>query len=145
MRLSSGLTFEPMLNLSATSETVTTMTEVSNKITTLGLDVLARLPVISRRKVDFEILGGAGYRYQKENPDGDFNTVTENAFTLLYGIGLAYWHSPHWQISMSTLNPLVAFTRSERQTGPAMTTTNSETTLGLIFEPSVIFMIHLYN
>jgi len=145
MRLSSGLTFEPMLNISNTSETTETMTEVTNKITTLGLDLLARFPVITHRKVDFEILGGVSFRNQKENPDGDFNTVTANQFALLYGIGIGYWYSPHWQLSMSTLNPLVAFAQTKRQTGPDMTTTMTETTIGLIFEPTVIFMIHLYN
>jgi hypothetical protein len=146
LRLASGLTFEPLLSIANTSETMDTPTmETTSKTTELGLAVLVRLPFISRGKVDLEGLATAGFTNTKVNPDGDYNTQTTNTFGVGWGVGIGYWLSQHWQLSMSVTNPLVTYDSTKQQTGPGMSSKDGETTIGVIFVPQVTAMIHLYN
>jgi hypothetical protein len=148
LRLASGLTFEPMLaiaNTTQTSESPATG-ETEDKITQFGLSVLARLPLITHHHVDLEALATAGFSNTKNNPQGDFNTTTTNTFSVGWGVGIGYWLSRHWQLSMSVTNPLVQYQSQKMGLGVAgMTNKSSETTIGVIFVPQVVAMIHLYN
>jgi hypothetical protein len=147
LRLASGLQFEPLLTISNTTESQDTPTmETENKETTFGLAALVRLPVLTRNKVDLELLGTLGFATTKTNPEGDYNTRTLNSFNLGYGIAVAYWISRHWNFSMSVTNPIVSYDSTKQQTGPSgMSTKTSDTTIALIFVPSVFMMVHLYN
>jgi len=146
LRLSGGLTFEPAFAIANSSATMGTDTsEMSTKDTELSLSALLRFPIITHGKFDLEILGGLGFRIHKTNPDGDYNTKTVNDFSALYGVGIGYWINPHWQLSLSTLNALVDYTQTKTQTGPTESTTDSSSTIGVIFSPSVMIMIHIYN
>ena len=147
LRLSSGLTFEPAFAIANSSTTMgsTTTTDMSTKDTELSLEALVRFPIISHGKVDLEVLGGLGFRVHKTNPEGDYNTKTVNDFSVQYGLAVGYWITPHWQFSLSTLNALVDYSQTKTQTGPADSTTESASTVGVIFSPSVMMMIHLYN
>ncbi|HEY5926978.1 MAG TPA: outer membrane beta-barrel protein [Kofleriaceae bacterium] len=149
VRLGSGLTFEPLLSIANTTETNDpadpTLMETEDKLTEFGLAVLVRLPVITHGHVDLEVLASAGFDNSKDNPDGDYNTVTTNTFGIGWGLGIGYWFSRHWQLSMSVTNPLVQYQQLKRQAGPSMYNTDSATTLGVIFVPQVTAMIHLYN
>jgi hypothetical protein len=146
LRLASGLQIEPLLTISNTSENNDTPTmESENKETTFGIAGIVRIPVLTHNKVDLEFLGTLGFSTTKTNPEGDYNTRTVNTFDIGYGIGIAYWLSRHWNFSMSVTNPIVSYDSSKQQTGPGMSTKTSDTTIGLIFVPSVFAMIHLYN
>lgn len=146
LRLPSGLTFEPIVTISNTSASTETPTmETNNKETTFGLAALMRLPIVSRGKVDLEFLGTAGFSNSKENPEGDYNTRTVNAFQVGYGVAVAYWLSRHWNFTMSITNPILSYDKTKQQTGPDMSTSAGDTTIGLIFVPSVFMMVHLYN
>lgn len=148
LRLASGLTFEPLVAVSNTSATMDPPigTSTTDKVTAFGVDVLMRLPIVTHGKVDLEALGTAGFLNQKTNPDGDFNATTVTSFQLGYGVGVAYWISRHWNFSLSVTNPLVEYRQTKNQGGgPDMTQKASETTLGIVFVPSVFMMIHLYN
>lgn len=146
LRLASALQIEPLLTISNTSETMDTPTmETTNKQTTFGLAALVRLPVVTRGKVDLELLGTAGFTTDRDNPEGDYNTRTTNSFGIGYGVAVAYWISRHWNFSMSVTNPILSYDQTKQQTGPSMSTKTGDTTIGLIFVPSVFMMIHLYN
>jgi hypothetical protein len=146
LRLPSGLQFEPMVTISNSTSTMDTPTmESESKSTTFALAALVRIPVITRRKVDLELLGTAGFSNTKTNPEGDYNTRTVNSFGIGYGVGIAYWLSRHWNFSMSVTNPIISYDTTKQQTAPGMSTESGDTTLGLIFVPSVFMMIHLYN
>jgi hypothetical protein len=148
IRLGSGLTFEPLVTIANTKETeeMPMVPETEDKLTEFGLAVLVRLPIITHNHVDLEALATAGFSTIKDNPDMDFNTVTTNTFGVGWGVGIGYWLSRHWQLSMSVTNPLVQYQQTKRQTGlSGMQVTSSETTLGVIFLPQVTAMIHLYN
>lgn len=147
LRLASGLTFEPLVSIANTSESSEDpgLPETENKTTEFGLAALVRLPLITHGKVDLEVLGTAGFSTVKVNPDGDYNSVTTNQFAIGWGVGIGYWLSRHWQLSMSVTNPLVTYDQVKQQVGPSMTSRESETTIGVIFVPQVTAMIHLYN
>ena len=149
LRLAGGLTFEPLLSIANTTETTEpagpALMETEDKTTEFGVAVLLRLPLITHGHVDLEALASAGFTNVKDNPDGDYNTVTTNTFGIGWGVGIGYWLSRHWQLSMSVTNPLVQYQQVKRQAGPSMYNTTSETTLGVIFVPQVTAMIHLYN
>jgi hypothetical protein len=146
LRLPSGLQLEPLVTIAnSTQDQETPTTESTNKETVFGLATLVRLPVVSRGRVDLELLGSASFGNRKTNPEGDYNTRTVNTFSVGYGVAVAYWISQHWNFSMSVTNPIVSYDMTKQQTGPGLSTTQSETTLGLIFVPSVFMMVHLYN
>lgn len=147
LRLASGLTFEPLVTIANTNETSEDpgLPETENKTTEFGLAVLVRLPLITHGKVDLEALATAGFANVKVNPEGDYNSVTTTSFGIGWGVGIGYWLSRHWQLSMSVTNPLVTYDQVKQQTGPGMSSTDSETTVGVIFLPQVTAMIHLYN
>lgn len=148
LRLASGLTFEPLFTIANTSSTdePTGLPETEDKLTELGIAVLGRLPLITHGHVDLEALGSIGFTNTKNNPDGDYNTVTTNTFGIGWGVGIGYWLSSHWQLSMSVTNPLVQYRSTKSGTGVSgMSNKSSDTTIGLIFVPQVVAMIHLYN
>lgn len=76
-------------------------------------------------------------------PDNNNRSIT--TFSLGYGLGIAYWISPHWNLSLAATNPLVTYVRTRQETGATTATVNKTTTLGLVFDPQVALMIHLYN
>jgi hypothetical protein len=146
LRLASGLTFEPTFAISNTTENRDSgATEETDKTTVFSLVALVRVPVVTKGKVDLDVLGTLGFTSRKDNPEDDYNTVTTNSFGIGYGLGIGYWLSHHWQFSMSVTNPLVSYDQSKRQIGPGMTSKSSDTTLGLVFSPAVFMMMHLYN
>ena len=146
LRLPSGLTFEPTVTLSNTSLDTNdgTMDQTEN-ITEFGIGSLVRFPVIRRGRFDFEILGELDFDITKDDPPGDDNTKTTTTFTLGWGIGIGYWISHHWQLSASATNPLVSYTKDSTDTSATTTTSTSTTSYGIVFTPTIAFMIHLYN
>jgi hypothetical protein len=146
LRLASGLTFEPTVTISNTTENRDTgAMEETDKTTVFGLAALVRVPVVTHGRVDLDALGTAGFNTRKDNPEDDYNTTTTNTFGIGYGVGIGYWLSRHWQFSMSVTNPLVSYDQTKRQIGPGMTSKSSDTTIALVFTPAVFMMIHLYN
>lgn len=144
-RLPSGLTFEPRLALTSTTEAVDTGEKVEIKETQLAIGALVRYPVILRGRVDLEALGEVFVRNVATDPPEDDNKLTVTTFTASYGLGVSAWLTSHWQVSMSALNPIVESVKNAQEMGFMTKTVTTKTTLGLVFEPSVIFMVHLYN
>jgi hypothetical protein len=145
LRLVSGLTFEPQLVLATTSNDVDNGTSVTNNQSELTLGSLVRYPLKVRRKVDLELLGSAAISSNTVDPNGDDNNRTITSANLGYGVGLAYWFSRHCNLSLSATNPLIAYVRTRQEMGAATTTVNKTTTFGLVFDPRVALMIHLYD
>jgi hypothetical protein len=145
LRLASGLTFEPLLVLATSSNDIDTGMTVTNKQSELTLGSLVHVPLRAHRKVDFELLGDAFVSSQTTDPNGDSNNLTNITFTLGYGLGLAYWVTPHWNLSLSATNPLVSYSRTRQDTGAGADNVNTITTFGLVFSPRVALMLHLYN
>lgn len=145
LRLATGLTFEPQLVFATTSTDVDTGTNVTNKQNEVTLGSLVRYPLKVHNKVDLEVVGSAALSNRVIDPDGDNNTQTVTTLTFGYGIALAYWLSPHWNLSLTASNPLFSYTRTRQEMAVDLTTVNKTTTIGLVFDPQVTLMIHLYN
>jgi hypothetical protein len=146
LRLAGGLTLEPAFAVANESETAEAAgMEATNKTTVFSVFAMARLPLISRGRADFEGLARVGFANEKDNPEGDFNSVTSNRFGVGWGLAVGYWFSPHWQLTFNVTNDLIDFTSTKTQAGPGMTTKSSTTEIGLIFSPQVFMMLHLYN
>src|ERR1043166_9092869 len=145
LRLPSGLTLEPQLVLATTSNDVDTGATITNKQSEITLGSLVRLPVRVHRKVDLELLGRAAISSSTVDPNGDDNNRTITTVTLGYGVGLAYWISRHWNLSLTASNPLISYVRTRKEQGAAATTVDKTTTIGLVFEPTVALMVHLYE
>ena len=102
--------------------------------------------MIKHRRVDFDIIGSAGINSAKDDPMGDNNNTTTTRLSLGWGLGIDYWVTHHWQLSMTASNPFVDSTRVEMETGATTpNTAHTITTLGLVFNPTIALMIHLYN
>ncbi len=145
IRLSSGFEIEPALRISNESSTTETVMESTDKHTTFALFALGRLSLIQRGRADLNVLARLGFANDKTNPDGDFNTTTVNSFGIGWGLGVGYWFSPHWQLSMNVTNDIVSYSSQKVQAGPGTTTSSSTTEIGVIFSPQVFMMLHLYN
>ncbi|HEY0992604.1 MAG TPA: outer membrane beta-barrel protein, partial [Kofleriaceae bacterium] len=145
VRLASGLTFEPQLVVANTSDKVDTGGTTTNKQTELAIATVARYPLRVHRKVDLELLGNAGISTRLVNPAGDNNDRTITTLDVGYGIGLGYWFTPHWNLSLSASNPLLTYARTRQEMTADNVTVTSSTTIGLVFDPEVTLMIHLFD
>ena len=145
LRLASGLTFEPLLALATSSNEIDSGITVTNKQSELTVGSLVHVPIRAHRKVDFELLANAFVSSQTTDPNGDSNNLTVTTFTLGYGFGLAYWVTPHWNLSLSATNPLVSYARTRQEMTGSAVDVNTITTYGLVFDPRVALMLHLYN
>jgi hypothetical protein len=144
-RFSSGMTFEPSLTFGrSTTSTEIGMSTTETKNLEVTVSTLVRYPLHQHGRVDFEILGGAGLSIVSDFPDGSDNDIRTTSIGVSWGLGLGYWLSRHWQLSLSALNPLFVLTRRTTQTGPDTENTTSSTTMAAQFDPNVIGMVHLY-
>lgn len=143
----SGLTAEPMLELSkATSKVEDPLppdTEVSSA--TMQFSLLGRLPIMHNGKVDLELAGGFGYGRTNVDPDGPDNDTITTSFGISYGLAVCYWFSPHLQLSATGMNPIFSTSTESEENGPGMEITTTSSGFGLVFEPNVFVMLHLYN
>lgn len=142
VRLASGLTFEPQLAVAtSTDDTATTSTQQ----TELTLGSLVRYPLRIHSKVDLEAVGNASVSNRVFDPSGDSNNRTITTLGLGYGVAIGYWFTAHWNLSLTASNPLLAFSRTRQETGAGVEMTTKTTTIGLVFDPQVALMIHLYD
>jgi hypothetical protein len=145
-RLPSGLTFEPQLTFARQStSTDDGITEEDDLVAEVGVAVEVRVPFRAHRKVDFVLLGAAGIDNVTDNPEGDNNSQTTRTIGLGYGVGLDYWINDQWNLSFSARNPILTNTSSSREIGPgAPEVSQSVTTIGLVWDPTVTVMLHLH-
>ena len=150
LRSPGGLTFEPRVALANASNTTKTEAPGTTMSTTdstseLLLETSLRKALIEHGRYQFEVIGGARIDIAKDDPDGDNNSRTTTDLSLFWGIGVGAWITPHWQFSFNIENPLISYTSTNQENGVGMSTTNSTTNIGAVFNPNVVMMIHLYN
>jgi hypothetical protein len=147
VRFSSGLTLEPVVVVSNQSSDMQSQPAptVSTSRTELALGSLVRFPLIKHGRTDFELIGSALLDTVKVNPDGPDNDTSTSTLDVAWGIGIGFWITHHWQVSFTATNPLITYTNMSQQTGPSTSDTTKTTTFGLVFDPTVALMIHLYN
>jgi hypothetical protein len=144
-RLPTGLTFEPQLVFASNSQTTDVGTATTNSQTEIGLGTVVRYPLVAHGHVDLELLGAFNIDTLKNDPEGTDDVTTVTTSTLQYGFAVTSWINRHWQISLSASNPIVAYTKNRQEQGPMSVVVNTNTTIGLIFDPTVTLMVHLYH
>jgi hypothetical protein len=144
-RLISGLQFEPVVALQSSTDTVDTGTPVDNSTTTLQIGTLVRYPLVQKRRVDLELLGAFNVSNVKQDPDGDDDQTSTTTTSLAYGVAVTTWISKHVNFSMSATNALLSFVKVRQEMGPMNVLVTSNTTFGLVFDPTVFAMIHFYH
>jgi len=145
LRLASGLTFEPQLVFATSSTDIDNGMTVTNKQNEVTLGTLVRYPLRSRNKIDLEAIGSASITSDTTDPNGDNNTRTVTTVAVGYGVALAYWLSPHWNLSLTATNPLISYARTRQEMTVDLVTVTKTTTIGLVFDPQIAVMIHLYD
>jgi len=145
-RHTSGFTIEPQLELSRATTKIDDNMPPDIKVTTTDMvfTVLARMPMITNGKVDFELAGGLGFGRSVINPDMADNDTTTTAFTLGYGLAVAYWFTPHVHLSLTGMNPIFSTSTEVEEMGPTLEVTTTSSSFGLVFQPNVFVMLHLY-
>lgn len=146
-RLPSGLTFEPLFKVQNSSTDTQTQPNptTSSSTTELAIGSLVRYPLAEHGKIDFELLGSLLVDTTKVNPDGPDNDTRTTTLALGWGLGIGYWITRHWELSFDAANPLFEYSKTSQQTSSTTQMTSATTEFGLVFDPTVALMIHLYN
>jgi hypothetical protein len=148
-RLGNGLTIEPLVTFARTSVStdsgVAGAPSTTDANTELGITGLIRFPLISRHKFDLELLGSLGVDEAIVDPEGDNNNVTTTTISLNWGLAVAYWITPHWELTFTGSNPLISRVEVSNEQANMIDMSTTTTSFGLIFNPTVAVMIHVYN
>lgn len=143
-RFDSGLTVEPFVGVAFTSINTDNGT-TDSKTTNFGFEVGAdlRFPRQIKGPMDFVLIGGGGIGLDNTNPEGSDNNSSTFFLDLHWGLGIDLWVRPTWVLSFTATNPAISVqTQSmENPLGDMSTTTTS---VGAIFEPNVVAMMHLF-
>lgn len=144
-RLPTGLTFEPRFVLASQKAETDTGDTDTDRQSEIGLGAVVRLPWMKRGRADLEILGSLDINSFKNNPDGDDNSTRTTNFALGYGLAVNVWLWKHLNVSMSAGNSLFTIDKVRQEQGiPDDVTVDTTTRFALIFDPTVLFMAHLY-
>lgn len=144
-RLPSKLTIEPRFVLSSQKAETDTGSTDTDRTSEVGAGAVVRLPWMSRGRADLEIIGSLDINSIKFNPDGDDNSRRTTNFALGYGLAVNIWLWKHLNVSMTAGNSLFTIDKTRVENGiPDDVTVDTTTRFALIFDPTVLFMAHLY-
>ncbi|MDQ3365979.1 MAG: hypothetical protein M3680_11180 [Myxococcota bacterium] len=144
-RLPSGLTFEPLITLTTASNETDVGATSTDTESEIEIGALVRVPLRMRGRVDLEVLGAFAVRNVSSEPEADNMDRTATVVAASYGLAVTSWITSHWQVSLSALNPVFATVKTSQEMGPGAEVVNTQTKFGLVWDPSVIFMVHLYH
>ncbi|HVV83777.1 MAG TPA: hypothetical protein VHE35_11965 [Kofleriaceae bacterium] len=146
LRTAGGLVLEPVVSIThdrSTTDDGTTRT--ADVLDAVDLALVVREPVARRGRVELSVLAAADLRRTVSDPDGDDNSQTDSTWSVGYGLALDYWPGRHWDLSLDATNPIYTSTSATRDNGTGVPPVSTdETRLGLVFDPTVTVMIHLF-
>jgi hypothetical protein len=138
------LTLEPVVDFSYDRSTIDAGgADSTTNTVNIGFGSNLRYALTSGRGIEFVGLGGARFNFNSVDPEGDENSTNTTTFSVIWGLGLDYWVSSRWVISMAAFNPFFELSRQTQQS-IAADTTNSDMGIGIIFNPTVVGMVHLF-
>lgn len=144
-RLESGMQFEAVLRAGLDSSKADDgTTESTDKFSEFTIGGQVHIPVMSREKTDLNFIGMAQLGLNKYDPEGDDNNTTTTSFALGYGAEVQYWLTKHMTLAVQADNFLFSTSKSTSDLGGGDEVTITDTTLALIWDPTVRFMFHLY-
>ena len=147
LRVGGGVTLEPTVVFATTSHTVDMGTPQGSSATQFGAGAVLRLALVQRGRMDLELIGGVDLDNVSTDPNDDNPDDVRSTTTvrLLYGVAVGAWITKNFQATLSATNGLLSYTKLREEQGFDAVTITSDTTIGLIFDPTVTFMLHLYN
>jgi hypothetical protein len=147
VRLARGLTFEPTVVFDSSTHSTDTGTAQSTVTSEAGAALVARFPLVARKRTELQLLARIGVDYLGEDPDdqNSDDVTTTTTINAGYGVAVGYWITPHIEVSVNATNGLISFAKKRQEMGLGSVLVTTDTTFGLIFDPTVAFMIHLYN
>ena len=143
-RLPTGLTFEPRVVLATEKDEMEIGTEETTRTSEVGLGTVVRLPWMKRGRADLELLGSLDVNISNVNPEGDDNSRRQTSLAVGYGVAVSVWLWQHVNVSMTAGNSLFVYDKTRTENGFGSTFSDSTRTFALIFDPTVLFMAHLY-
>ncbi len=148
-RMASGLTIEPVVILGGGGRTTSvTQFGMSNdrtdSATQLSAGANLRLPLKSRASLELLFVAGASLGYLGQDPEGDDNNTRILFAQLSWGLGVDWWITRSWCLGLTGSNPLVSYVSQKDEQGPDSSTTTTDTSYGLTFNPRVALLVHLF-
>jgi hypothetical protein len=146
-RLPNAVTFEPSVVLATSSREVDVGMTQTQSASEVGVGVLARLPVMARKRTAFEVLASFSAGRVSEDPDDSNPDDKTEVSTVSVGYGLAvgFWALRNLNISLSATNSLITYAHQREEMGFGFVSVTNTTSFGLIFDPTVTLMVHLYH
>jgi hypothetical protein len=141
-RMHSGLTLEPSATLGVSGQSADPGGSDSTFELSIGTD--ARWPLRAHGPVDLVLVIGGGFTVVGNSPDGDDNDSTTIQLDVGWGLGLDYWFSPHWSLSLTATNPFFRMTTTSMEQVGGDDQSQSTYLVGAIWEPDVVAMLHLF-
>ena len=144
IRLGRSITLEPLITATVGSATrLVGGLETDYDVSAVDVELTVRVPIQRRGRVGLSVVGGgSASRYRSTGSGSDDDTRTDRA-AVVWGLGLDYALGPHWSLSMTALNPLLRRSR-DRFESPEGATGFDELTYGVVFDPLINGMIHVY-
>ena len=146
IRMPSGLTLEPIvgLGIGADSSKVDT-TKSSGTQVDIFAGANVRKPMMSRKNVDLLGIIGGGLDISSSSTKVDTAKTSSTGIGLAatWGLGVEYWPTHHWSLSLDATNPLLNVASTSGKQG-AVKTSSTSFFIGGIFDPTVRVMGHLY-
>lgn len=147
VRLPNGVEIGPrVIATSSSDKTDDGMGNTSTqKLSEIGITAAAWIPVVHHGKFELYLVGAAGFDKQTTSPPTPDNDKTVTTIDIAWGVGIGYWITRHWELSLDASNPLFTSTKTEQQNGPGMTMSETVSTFGLVFDPTISLFIHLWH
>jgi len=141
IRLASGMTIEPFVNLGTQSQSMLNG-DVKNAQNEVSLAAAVRIPLKSRDKIDLVGIGIGQLAWSQNDPDGKDNNSSAKVFALQYGVGMDYWVTNHWCLSFNVSNPFLSYQTTSQEISSDADT--ADLSLGLIWAPQTTAALHLF-
>jgi hypothetical protein len=144
VRLASGLSFEPRVELahaSASREAFGDEREASVDAVSIGATV--RIPAARRGRGDLLVIARAQLDHVSQSQD-DEDDLTTSEVSLAWGLAIDYWITPSFSLSATATNPAMLYSDRAAPTFEDPDATQEDTVFGAIWDPVIDAMLHLY-
>ncbi len=147
IRMASGFAIEPTAKLQV-GNTTSKVDDAKVKSTgsDLGFGAALRKPFVGRSQCDIVLIGAANFdaaTTSGKNEEGAKVTDSLTTIGASWGVGVELFPRGHWSISFDAMSPVAVMATTVNKVGDVKTTTTS-TSFGLVLDPTVRLMSHIY-
>jgi len=140
-----NITIEPRVQLSTDRQSIDAGgAEIENTGADIVVETTARIPLASTGDLELVIIGGIGFGFSSTNPEGSDNDTKTTTFGVLWGVGIDYWLTGRWAVSLSGTNTLFGVTSSSVDQPGGSSNDQTDMFVGAVFNPTIGVLTHLY-